>query len=386
MCFGLPAVLWGQVPYIPSTYLLKKSGYQLQGSGEIFKTTKHIDRNGKKTSLADGESFSRTQAEIGGFYGATNNFQLGVGARLRQHKSQLIFNNQTIDGSSQGLQSIFINGKYAFLPVGQWQYTLEGMYRHTPYTNSEVTASTLEDLILGDDGHEYSVGMGATYAFHSNNFLTFVVGYRKPGQDISDEITWQAEGALVWKYLALVAGVDGISSMNNDPFEDDPTQKPAYNTGGSNLYNALNREFIAPYAGINIGLGQTWRVEFRGSQVVSGKSTDMGSSFSVLLATRLDPNKGKSVDQRFKSYDIEANINKVSPKKEYVVIDKGLADNISKGMKFDFYEFDYVGGNILIASGSVVQVKSGSSIVKITQRFNQKKDIKEGLVGRSRIR
>lgn len=44
---------------------------------------------------------------------------------------------------------------------------------------------------------------------------------------------------------------------------------------------------------------------------------------------------------------LSATISKVLAKKGYVVIDKGLADEVQKGMAFDFYEFDYVGGNVL---------------------------------------
>ena len=55
-------------------------------------------------------------------------------------------------------------------------------------------------------------------------------------------------------------------------------------------------------------------------------------------------------------------------------------------MKIDFFEFDYIGGNILIASGVIVQVKSESSIVKITQHYNVKKEIKEGLIGRTSLK
>jgi hypothetical protein len=59
---------------------------------------------------------------------------------------------------------------------------------------------------------------------------------------------------------------------------------------------------------------------------------------------------------------------------------------VNKGMVFDFFEFDYVGGNMLIARGIVIKTTADTSIVKITQRFNTKKDIKEGLIGRAYYR
>lgn len=378
---------WAQTSYVPSTQLLHKKGYQLHLGGDYFSTSKRIDSEGTKTELPEGESFNRYQVELGGLYGATDNLQFGLGARFRQNQTTF-FNDQgdEVRAAGAGLQSTYVTGQFAFDPVGQMQYTLDGIFRYTPYTNEVFSSDKEEQLILGDDGNEYSVGIGATYAFKSNNFLTTRVGYRRPGQDLSDEIYWQAEGALVWKYLALIAGVDGVSSLKKDPYEEDPQNKPVFNTGSTALYNSINREWIAPYVGLNVALGDLWRVELRGSQVVSGNSTDLGTSFGIQLVRRVDQKPQRTVDARFKSYDLEANITKVSPKKGYVVVDKGLADDVNKGMVFDFFEYDYVGGNVLIARGTVIQVKSDTAIVKITARFNRKKQIKEGLIGRSSIK
>ena len=68
------------------------------------------------------------------------------------------------------------------------------------------------------------------------------------------------------------------------------------------------------------------------------------------------------------------------------MIDKGLSEDIQKGMKIDFYEFDYVGGNILLASGIVLQAKADTSVVKITKTYNTKKELKEGVVARGTFR
>ena len=52
----------------------------------------------------------------------------------------------------------------------------------------------------------------------------------------------------------------------------------------------------------------------------------------------------------------------------------------------DFFEFDYIGGNVLVASGVIVKTNSDTAIVKITERFNQKKELKEGLIGRTTLK
>lgn len=373
--------------YVPSTRLLRAKGYQVGVYLDSFTTSKFVDKDGKKQELADGQSFNRFQSEVAGYYGATSDLQFGLGFRFRQNKAQNEVNGEELEATSSGLQSTFASIMYAFDQVDQMQYTLEGLFRYTPYNNEEFNPASddPEAIILGDHGNELSAGLGVTYLGKSNNFFTVKGGYRRPGVDLSDEIYWLAEAAMAWRYVALVAGVDGVTSLKSDPYEDTPEERPNYNTG-TQLYGSENREWITPYLGLNFALGNTWRLELKGSQVVSGNSTDLGTTFGINLIRRVDKSATRLVDSKFKTYDLEASVTKVSPKKEYVVIDKGLADDFNKGMKIDFFEFDYVGGNILVASGVIVQVKAETSIVKLTQRYNMKKEIKEGLIGRTSLK
>lgn len=382
--FLLSSELVAQTSYVAPTKILGKGAYQLSLSAEMFKSSKRIDEDGNDVKFEDGESFSRLQGEVGGLYGLTENLQIGGGARFRQNNSTF-FNTATSEEeseSSTGIDSTFVSLMYAFKPVGRLQYTLEGMYRYTPYTNEESLPPETGSLILGDEGNEYSFGLGVTYSTLTNNFLTGRVGYRSPGKDLASEIYWLVEGALAWKYVALVAGIDGVTSMKNDPFEDTPEDRPIYNRGSTFLYHSQNREWIAPYAGLNVSLGEKWRVDLRGKQVVSGKSTDLGTAFGLTLVRRMDDKAKKKVDQTFKEYDFEASVTKISPKQGFLIIDKGVVDDVQKGMKIDFFEFDYVGGNILIARGIVIQSKAETAIVKLTHRYNNKKPIKEGMVAR----
>lgn len=385
-------LLWGhsimaQTSYVAPTKILGKKAYQIGLSGEMFTATKSYDDKRNDVSFEDGESFSRLQGEFSGYYGLTDNLQVGGGARFRQNSSTMLdAQGEKVTETSTGVQSTFFSLIYAFKPVDRLQYTLEGLFRYTPYTNDEVLNGDEGNLILGDDGNEYSAGLGMTYSSKTNNFLTGRVGYRQPGQDLSGEIYWHVEGALAWKYLALVAGVDGVSSMNNDPHTSDIENRPVFHTGRTALYHSYNREWIAPYAGLNLALGPHWRVEFKGSQVVAGRSTDVGTTLGISLIRRVDDKKTNKIDSRFKEYDLEASISKISPKQGYVVIDKGLADDVQKGMRIDFYEFDYVGGNILLARGTVIQSKAETAIVKITHRYNTKKPLKEGMVARGTFR
>jgi hypothetical protein len=371
-----------QTSYVAPTRILKKKGSQISVSGDYFSSSKRIDKDGNKTSYDDGASFKRIQSEITGLYGLTENLQIGGGVRIRQNQAKSPI---TDSETSTGVQSTFLNLAYAFKPVDRLQYTLEGSIRYMPYTNEESNATSTAKLMLGDEGPEYSAGLGVTYSSQSNNHLTARGGWRNPGKDLSNELYWQVEGALAWKFVALIAGVDGVSSMKSDPYENDEANRPLFNTGGSALYNSVNREWIAPYAGMNVALGTNWRMEFRGSQVISGRSTDLGTAFGVSLIRRVEDTKSKA-DTRFKDYDFEATISKISPKKGFVVIDKGLAEDIQKGMKIDFFEFDYVGGNILLASGIVLQTKADTAIVKITHTYQAKRELKVGSMARGSFR
>ncbi len=385
--------------YVPSTKLLKEKGYQIGLGADYFSTIKAVDENGKGDKFTDGEKFTRTQAEFLGYYGIADNFQMGLGARFRQNSA--VNNAIPVDGSStteqkfsptqNGFQSSSFSLMYAFKPVDRIQYTLEGLFRYVPYSNEDYRENPADlnqnDIVLGDDGNEYSGGLGATYSSPSNNHFTFRGGLRRPGSDLSGEMYYQAEAAFVWTQIALVGGLDGVYSLRNSNYEGhEDVDRPIINTANTSLYNSVNREYVTPYIGVNVGLSKYWRVELRGSYVATGKSTDIGTGFGINLVRRVDKNETKAIDSRFKTYDIEVTVTKVSPKKAYLVVDKGLSEDVNKGMVFDFFEFDYVGGNILIARGIVIKTTADTSIVKLTQRFNTKKDIKEGLIGRAYYR
>lgn len=377
----------GQVSYVPPTKLLGKKSYEVGFYGEYFKSSSRLGENGDSVKFQDGQGFSRLQGGFFGSFGLADNFQGTLDARFRQNQSKSIDINtsEEVIDTSTGIQSAGLTLKYAFAPVERLRYALEGTFRYVPYTN-EVSATNDGALILGDDGSEYSGGLAVTYNAGSNNYLSGRVGYRIPGSELAHEVYWQAEGALVWNRFALLAGVDGITSMGNDPYKDDLLNRPVFNTGETFLYHGVNREMISPYLGANIALGKTWRLELKGAQVVHGKSTDLGTNFSIALIRRSDEKQLKKVDRSFKTYDFEGTVSRISPKKGYVIIDRGLSSDVHKGMKIDFFEHDYVGGNILVARGSVLQVKADSSIVKITHIFNSKVKLKEGMLARGSFR
>lgn len=372
-----------QTSYVAPTKTLAKGGSEINLSADYFKSSTRIGKDGEELDFLDGEGFQRMQGTFAGSYGLTDELQISVGALLRSQVATFAETTGEEDATAQGIESTWLKLMYAFKPVNRLYYALEGEYRYRPYTNKEFnTGDDKTELILGDDGDSYSFGLGVTYHSPKNNFFTVRGGYRRPGQELSDEIYYQAEAALAWPRFALVAGVNGVYSLGRDPNEGET--RISLNTATTLMYHQENREWIAPYAGVNFSITPSWRVELTGSQVVSGKSTDLGTSFGISLVRRSEKvNPTQKLDRSFKSYDIEASISKVSPKANYVVIDKGVADDIAKGMVFDFYEFDYVGGNELLARGTVIRVQSESSIIKITSRFKANKPLKEGTLARA---
>jgi len=381
----LPGISWAGSPYIPFARLLNAEGYEIYLGGDYFKTDRTVNEKANTSKLEEGEKFTRTQGFAGFRYGLAKSFQFGVGGVYRSHTSSDLRNNQIFDSSNSGLQSIITDLKLGMGSSGQLAYSLEAFFRYVPYSYSDIRDTANfnyeDDLVLGDVGSAFGAGVASTYSTLNNNYFSLRAGWRRPGTYLSPEIYWQGEAALVWSGFALVAGVDGVSSLKNG----DET-RPIYNTGSSQLYHGFNREWVSPYLGVNLALGDTWRAEFKASQTVSGRSTDLGQTFGLQLVRRVEKDLSRARDARFKAYDLEASVSKVSPKQGYLVIDKGLADDISKGMKFDFYDFDYIGGNDLVASGIVVKVQADTAIVKITKVYNAKKPLKTGLVGRAKLR
>lgn len=379
--------LVAQTSYIAPTKVLSKSSHELSFSADYFSSTSRVDKDGETFKFEDGESFKRMQGAFQGSYGLTDQLQVSVGARFRSQVSSYSDMVDKDDASAQGLESTWLRLMYAFKPVNRLYYVIEGEYRYRTFSNQELKSGEEQsDMILGDEGNAYSFGLGVTYHSPTNNFFTVRGGYSRPGSELSDEIYYQAEGALVWNRFSFIAGVNGIYSLGRDPNEGEPEARLPLNTGSTFLYHQENREWVAPYLGLNVGINNNWRVELRGSQVVTGKSTDLGTGFGVNIVRRSEKsNPTKKIDRAFKSYDIEASISKISPKGGYVVIDKGLADEVEKGMVFDFYDFDYMGGNDLLARGTVIRVQSETSIIKITSRF-KRKPLKEGVLARASFR
>jgi hypothetical protein len=383
---GLSFSALAQTVYVAPARVLKPGAYELSSEARYWQSSSRFDTDGEEVPFLGDESFSYLEGEIIGRFSATKELQFSFAANFRQNAASVEspVGSQTYESaSSSGVQAISAIMTYAFDPVEKITYALEGFYRYHPYKNAQWDLiDPTSDLVLGDDGGEYGVGLIGTYTSPSKNYLSFRGQYKRPGREISTELAWDIQGAIVWTKFAMVAGVQGVQSLNQDAYSEDPLLKPAINTGGTNLYNSINRQYVAPYIGANIALGKKWRLETRYQTVMNPRSYDSGSLISLAIASRTEPNNSDSIDQAFKEYEIEATVVKLSPKKQFVIIDKGLAQNVQKGQRFDLFHFDFVGGNILLGRAVVIQVNADQAVLRLTSRFSLKHEIKAGTVAR----
>ena len=381
---------FAQTSYVPKTLTLAEGGNEIGFDTGVFVPTIHSDSRGELIQFEEGESYLRADINFLGKYGFTNNLQVNVGLRARVNQS-----NQTFDSGSEteelslvasGIESGLVQLKYSFPLVKGLQYSMEANYRTAFYTNSEYTAGTKPDhIVLGDGDSEVSVGGGLTIYTDSQNFFSARALYRNPSKQLSSEFYTESEFAIVWQYFAMLIGVENLISLNGDAYTTDPDTKPQISSGSTYDFNSINRSWTAPYMGMNFALGSKWRLELKAKSKIYGVSTDLGNEVMISLHKRTSDLKSfVQKDAAFKQYSIEGVVKKLSKKRTAAVLNIGLQDGIEKGMKIDFYHFDYLGGNQLIASGFVVKVSLKKSIIKITKRFSKLR-VEEGTVARSGI-
>lgn len=368
--------------YYSNSYTLDEGAYDLRLRFSQWTSRGRYDTNGVEETMPSGESYQKRDFDFVTLYGLGRVTTIGVGGRWRQGTS--LSNDQ--DLSTSGLESLFGIINYQFKPPSKrWRFSISGEYRQTLYSNPTYDAGTEipeeESLVLGDAGTEYKVLGHLTYENTVNHYLYFYGGYVQPPNDLSAEVQYGVESIYPYRKWMFGFGIKGIYSLNFDEYEGDPDAKALQQTGSSNLYNSINRSNIEPF--IKAGHGfDNWNLIFEASQVTDGFSTDEGFEFAVNLNMR-SPGKSKKMRkvQKFKEYLIEASVVKISPRGKFFKIDKGLAQDVEKGMNFDIFKADYFGGNILVASGVVFEIGGEWAIIRISQRY-RKMDIRPGFVAR----
>lgn len=370
--------------YRPKAASVGLKAYEIELKGSYWTTVSYFDVDGTEVAMSEGDSFSKMDGEIDLRYGYGKQLELSLGTRFRTLTS--VSNTVNADNSvtNSGIESVLGSVKYSFKADGDTQWAMELVYRQASYSNKEyLVGETVpeDEIILGDQGAEVTGWLHGAYKLSQTHFLTTSLGFRRPGNSLSSEIPYNVESAWPFTRWAMLIGVDGTYSLEQDDFASDSSEKPRQAVGATNMFNSINRSFAAPYAGINYAF-DSFRFGLKYSTVMMGASTDKGSEIGINI---LWNSKGVTSEDvkvnSFKEYEIEATIIKVSPRGKFLQIDQGLSGDVEKGMKFDIYQTDFFGKNILVGSGIVYEVGSDQSIIKLFKKF-KKIPIKKGFTAR----
>lgn len=359
--------------------LLNPGAYSVNTSAMVFQTSAYYNTEGEEVEKPEGQEFRLIDVDLNLNYGVSRNLEIGAAARFRMVSSTI--NEVTTDNS--GPESLAAEIKYAFPQVGQSRYAIGAHYRQTLYSNAtydDTLQLPIDEIDLGDGGSEYGVDLFWTYVGNPAKFDARV-GYSSPSNDLSEEITYKVEGLYRMSSLGLFAGVEGIYSLKKDEFSEDPLLKPAQSTGATLLFNSINREKIAPYIGAHLYLDK-FIIGVKAQTVFAGSSTDKGHTIGVNLGWNSGGVTAESIKiDSFKEYNIDGSVLKVSARGNFLRIDQGLSTDVEKGMKFDIYQTDYFGGNVLVATGIVYEVGTDWSVIKLLKKYKDIQ-IKPGFAAR----
>ncbi len=375
--------LWAN-PFTPATTFLGKGGYNLSFLGSYWQSTGYYDENGQVIQMGPNDAFSMTEGEVDLRYGKSDKLQFGGGFRFRQLQASFDGANQIVENSNSGLDVVWGSLFYHLGTYDSMSYALKFKFTHAFYANAEydTTSSLPEDeQVLGDSGNEWELGVDLSYNRSRVHSLNAGMSFRQPGNHLSSEIPFALNSVWQWQFWTLKMGVDGIYSMGTDEFTADPSSKPLQGTRPSMLFNSINRQWADAVIGIEKKFTH-WSLGYQLNYRVQGQSTDQGVRHLLMFNYRqqgLDY-RTKKINQ-FKDYDIEASVVRSSPRGKFVLIDKGLSDDVEKGMVFDIYQTDYFGGNILVASGIAHQVRSEETIIRLTRQYQSIK-VKKGFQAR----
>jgi hypothetical protein len=357
--------------------LLNENAHLIQLSSSYFMTTGFYDQQGLISTLPAGNKFSMINSDFKISYGLTKQVEIAVDARLRNIKSIEGINNL----SRTGFESGGILLKYAFPASGYFRSAIGASYRQTLFTNIKYDPpqiAPVNEISLGDDGSEYAIGLFSTY-FKSTTKYIGNLSYVSPANNLSAEIRYKLEWQYLFTRASVLAGVDGVWSLNQDPYT--AINKPQISLGATHLFNSTNRQIIAPYLGLNYSF-RKFAMGFIAQTTSKGKSTDSARSFSLNISTGAEGTTAESEKIiSFKEYHVDGSVLKVSAQSNFIKIDQGLSSDVEKGMRFDIYQTDYFGGNILVASGIAYEVGADWSNVKLVKKYKNV-EIKAGFAAR----
>ena len=349
--------------------LLNPKAYTMGLGLSRFQTAAYFDQDGSEITMVEGNDYSFIDLDFKLAYGVSPNIEVTGFGKVRSVSSTLN-NNST---SKSGAESLGIEGKYSFEPIGVTKYAMGIHYRQTLYTNtiySSISQIPIDEVVLGDSGSEYGVHF---YLTHNPRPFKWdaKIGYVSPPNNLSAEVNYHFELLYQLDSLSFFGGVEGIYSLGSDEFESNPNLKPTQAKGATTLWNSINREKFVPFVGFNYAFDKIF-FSARAASVMRGSYTDQGTELSGMISfdSEGETPENKKIES-FKEYSVDGSVLKVSARGNFIRIDQGLSTDVEKGMKFDIYQTDYFGGNVLVASGLAYEVGADWSIIKIVKRYNE---------------
>ena len=360
--------------------------YEIKFHGDLFQTSGHFEHDGTSSPPEEDEAFSRFDGELSLGYALSRKLSWEAGLRFRQNSSNYLQGNEISTATNSGLESYYLKGRLSVPSSKSLIYALILQARQSNEENKNYNSLAeipTDEIILGDGGTEFSLGLTLSYLRTKKHILNTQVLLRRPGNNLSNEMPYLVTSDWTHRPWVFSLGAEGIFSLKSDEFSNNPEQKPFQATGSTHLYNSINREYFAPRAGIYYAFNNL-RLGFEIAPVLFGVSTDKGTRFGInLLWSGNKRLREKRKINRFKEYSIEANIVKVSARGKFVLIDKGLSSDIEKGMKFDIFENNDSGKNILIAEGIVYKSSGNKAVIKLTRKMKRRR-IKKGFAARAK--
>ena len=372
------------VLYTPTAKSLNPESYILDVNALYSLSAGTYDVSGTKTNFDGSDSYSLMEGNLDVGYGIGKKLDVFLKVKFRNVDTTYEASSGTISTTNSGLESFIGSFKYSFDPTDSLWWAIELSYYQTPYENTEYLTSSLipdNDIVLGDSGSGYSFGLHTSYKRKRGHYLNSLITYYVPPNNLSSEINYRFQSAWLWTKFGFILGIQGISSLSSDVYSSTPDLKPIQATGSSSRFNSINRERLEPFLGMNWGF-KKWRLEIEGGQTLAGKSTDHASYVKIGMVYQSLGVSGDSFKiGAFKEYVIDATVLKVSPRGKFLKIDQGISSDVEKGMKFDIFQTDYFGENILVASGVAYEIKSDTTIIKIVKKYKRIK-IKKGFAAR----
>ena len=358
---------------------LKMDGFRLEVNNLYHYQTAFFDDNGTTQNLNPGDDFFFIHSDLAVFWGLNDSFTLFGGGGIRYVSSESTSQSVT----NMDLENFMFGVRVQFKDLLSMMGNLEVRYKQKAYSNNFFNPGNapLDDLVLGNDGTFYQIGLNLTKQLSDAHLLQLSSAYVITPDYLSDQVDFDIQYLYKSTSFNLGFGVMGIYSLKDHPFSSAPSTRPVVSRGATRYFNGVNQEELSPYAQLGFKVSEL-SITTRASKTLSGIDTDEAFRLGVQLSVDIE-GKDNTVerDSLFKEYSNSAKVIQVAPRGNFFKINQGLSTNVEKGMTVDIYQSDFFGGNVLVGSGVVFSAESDTSVIKVI-KFDKKIPIKEGFIVR----